>query len=49
MAKRYQHVTDPMLHDIGRKIGDLLWGDVVDQDLAQGVDSAAGFRAQNPD
>ncbi|MFD7645619.1 tyrosine-type recombinase/integrase [Kitasatospora sp. NPDC059795] len=27
MAKRYQHVTDPMLHDVGQKIGGLLWGD----------------------
>ncbi|MFI9786088.1 tyrosine-type recombinase/integrase [Kitasatospora sp. NPDC051984] len=26
MAKRYQHVTDPMLHDVGRKIGEALWG-----------------------
>ncbi|MEV7118248.1 tyrosine-type recombinase/integrase [Kitasatospora griseola] len=26
MAKRYQHVTDPMLHDVGQKIGGLLWG-----------------------
>ncbi|MFD7732187.1 tyrosine-type recombinase/integrase [Kitasatospora phosalacinea] len=25
MAKRYQHVTDPMLQDVGRKIGGLLW------------------------
>ncbi|MFD4536251.1 tyrosine-type recombinase/integrase [Kitasatospora sp. NPDC058397] len=25
MAQRYQHVTDPMLHDVGRKIGGLLW------------------------
>ncbi|RKE20024.1 site-specific integrase [Streptomyces sp. TLI_171] len=27
MAKRYQHVTDPMLHDVGAKIGGLLWSD----------------------
>ncbi|AUY50959.1 hypothetical protein EH183_20665 [Streptomyces sp. CB01881] len=27
MTKRYQHVTDPMLHDVGQKIGGLLWGD----------------------
>jgi integrase len=26
MAKCYQHVTDPMLHDVGKKIGSLLWG-----------------------
>lgn len=26
MAKRYQHVTDPMLHDVGKKIDGLLWG-----------------------
>ncbi|MDH6119359.1 integrase [Kitasatospora sp. GAS204A] len=26
MAKRYQHVTDPMLHDVGKKIGAALWG-----------------------
>jgi integrase len=30
MAKRYQHVTDPMLHEVGRKIGGLLWGGTVD-------------------
>ncbi|GJF31766.1 site-specific integrase [Kitasatospora sp. NE20-6] len=29
MAKRYQHVTDPMLHDVGQKIGGLLWGGAV--------------------
>ncbi|MFD5563832.1 tyrosine-type recombinase/integrase [Kitasatospora griseola] len=27
MAKRYQHVTDPMLHDVGQKIGEALWGE----------------------
>jgi len=26
MAKRCWHVTNPMLHDVGRKIGGLLWG-----------------------
>ncbi|MFF0389352.1 tyrosine-type recombinase/integrase [Kitasatospora sp. NPDC004615] len=26
MAKRYQHVTDPMLHETAEKIGGLLWG-----------------------
>ncbi|WP_405365699.1 tyrosine-type recombinase/integrase [Kitasatospora sp. NBC_00039] len=31
MAKRYQHVTDPMLHDVGRKIGGLLWGEAADE------------------
>jgi integrase len=30
MAKRYQHVTDPMLHDVGKKIGGLLWGEEAD-------------------
>ncbi|WP_234355168.1 site-specific integrase [Kitasatospora aureofaciens] len=28
MAQRYQHVTEPMLNDVGRKIGAALWGDV---------------------
>ncbi|MFF4342835.1 tyrosine-type recombinase/integrase [Kitasatospora sp. NPDC001540] len=27
MAKRYQHVTEPMLNDVGRKIGEALWGE----------------------
>ncbi|MFI6154067.1 tyrosine-type recombinase/integrase [Kitasatospora sp. NPDC051170] len=26
MAQRYQHVTEPMLHDVGKKIGAALWG-----------------------
>ncbi|MFJ3787646.1 tyrosine-type recombinase/integrase [Kitasatospora sp. NPDC090091] len=26
MAKRYQHVTDPMLQEVAEKIGGLLWG-----------------------
>ncbi|MEU1290258.1 tyrosine-type recombinase/integrase [Kitasatospora sp. NPDC005856] len=26
MAQRYQHVTEPMLNDVGKKIGGLLWG-----------------------
>ncbi|ROR43494.1 tyrosine-type recombinase/integrase [Kitasatospora cineracea] len=34
MAKRYQHVTDPMLHDVGQKIGAALWGT---SDLAGGA------------
>ncbi|MEZ0095918.1 tyrosine-type recombinase/integrase [Streptacidiphilus sp. EB129] len=25
MAMRYQHVTDPMLHDVAEKVGSLLW------------------------
>ncbi|MFI2612594.1 hypothetical protein [Kitasatospora sp. NPDC018619] len=28
MAQRYQHVTAPMLNDVGKKIGAALWGDV---------------------
>ena len=28
MAQRYQHVTEPMLNDVGRKIVAALWGDV---------------------
>ncbi|MFJ7911595.1 hypothetical protein [Kitasatospora sp. NPDC096204] len=28
MAQRYQHVTEPMLNDVGRKIGKALWGSV---------------------
>ncbi|MEU1503741.1 tyrosine-type recombinase/integrase [Kitasatospora sp. NPDC005748] len=27
MAQRYQHVTEPMLNDVSRKIGAALWGD----------------------
>ncbi|WP_457029217.1 tyrosine-type recombinase/integrase [Kitasatospora sp. P5_F3] len=30
MAQRYQHVTDPMLHDVGQKISGLLWGGAID-------------------
>ncbi|MFC9325117.1 hypothetical protein [Kitasatospora sp. NPDC057015] len=26
MAQRYQHVTEPMLNDVGKKIGEALWG-----------------------
>jgi hypothetical protein len=25
MAKRYQHVTDPLLHETARKVSGLLW------------------------
>ncbi|WP_441246967.1 tyrosine-type recombinase/integrase [Kitasatospora sp. McL0602] len=40
MAKRYQHVTDPMLHDVGQKIDGLLWGNVADGPEASGEDAA---------
>ncbi len=26
MAQRYQHITEPMLNDVGKKIDGLLWG-----------------------
>ncbi|WP_269432023.1 hypothetical protein [Saccharothrix sp. ST-888] len=40
MAKRYQHVTDPMLHDVGKKIGGLLWGGAASKPEASGEDAA---------
>jgi integrase len=40
MAKRYQHVTDPMLHDVGKKIGGLLWGQAADEPGDRGEDAA---------
>ncbi|GAA1963951.1 tyrosine-type recombinase/integrase [Kitasatospora viridis] len=30
MAQRYQHVTEPMLNDVGKKIGEALWGEAVE-------------------
>jgi hypothetical protein len=40
MAKRYQHVTDPMPHDLGRKIGGLLWGGPGPGSLAKALPEA---------
>jgi integrase len=34
MAQRYQHVTEPMLNDVGKKVGVLLWGKAEEQDVA---------------
>ncbi|MDH6703423.1 integrase [Kitasatospora sp. MAA19] len=40
MAQRYQHVTEPMLNDVGRKIGAALWGDVGSGPEEPGEDAA---------
>ncbi len=41
MAKRYQHVTDPVLHDdVGKKVGGLLWGGAADGPGEPGEDAA---------
>ncbi|MEV8324077.1 hypothetical protein [Kitasatospora sp. NPDC056731] len=39
MAQRYQHVTEPMLNDVGKKIGAALWGGVglAPKDLDEGA------------
>ncbi len=29
MAQRYQHVTEPMLSDVGKKLDEALWGGVI--------------------
>ncbi|MGX1851747.1 hypothetical protein [Streptomyces sp. NPDC055299] len=40
MAKRYQHVTEPMLHDVGRKFDGLLWGGAAYETEDPGEDAA---------
>ncbi|WP_344641206.1 tyrosine-type recombinase/integrase [Kitasatospora cystarginea] len=36
MAQRYQHITEPMLNDVGKKIGAALWGSAADDADAHG-------------
>ena len=32
MAARYQHVTDPIRHEVASRVGGLLWVDRVERD-----------------